>query len=197
MDKWIAEVLSLSVFVKSQPQKAYSAFVHGLLEKWNFLWRMLPDMYIHLCPLDLAISDTVLLAIIVRTISTNEREVLALPCHLGGLGLPHSSSLEAQYHSSCETTFPLACLIATQTLELFYAIQDVCGAKQWVKTAASESIRDTAATLSTTVDPDFQHVFIIAAEKGASSGLTCRPIKRHDFTLTKGGFRDRIHLPYN
>ena len=106
VDEWIAEVLRLSVFAKSQPQAAYSAFVYGLHYKWTFLCQTLPDMDIHLRPLDLAISDTLLPAIIGRTISTNEREVLALPCRLGGLGLPHPSSFAAQYHSSCEITFP-------------------------------------------------------------------------------------------
>ena len=86
MDEWIAEVLRLSVFAKSQPQAAYSAFVHGMHNKWTFLCRTLPDMIIHLRPLDLAISDTLLPTIVSRTISTNEREVLALSCHLGGLG---------------------------------------------------------------------------------------------------------------
>ena len=197
VDEWVAEVLRLSVFAKSQPQAAYSAFVHGLRNKWTFLCRTLPDMDIHLRPLDLAISDTLLPAIIGRTISTVEREVLALPCRLGGLGLPHLSSFAAQYHSSCKITFPLAHLIAEQTPELGDAIQDVRDAKQRVKTAASESIRATAATLSATLDADFQRVITLAAEKGASSWLTCRPIKRHGFALTKGEFRDGIHLRYN
>ena len=189
--------MRLSIFAKSQPQAAYSAFVHGLRSKWTFLCRTMPDMDIYLRPLDLAISDTFIPAIIDRTISTSEREVLALPCRLGGLGLPYPSSFAVQYHSSREITYPLARLIATQTLELGDAILDVHNVKRRVKIAAFESVRVTAVTLSATLDADFQRVVMLAAEKGASSWLTCRPIKRHGFTLTKGEFRDGIHLRYN
>ena len=163
----------------------------------------LPDVARHVYPfpsihpLDLVISDTLLSAFIGRSNSTNECEVMAFPCRLGGLGLPHPSSFATQYHSSCETTFPLAHVIVTQILELDDAIQDVRNAKQRVKIAASESIRATTATLFTTLDANFQCVVTSAAEKGASIWLTSRPIKRHGFTLTKGVFRDGIHARYN
>ena len=36
----------------------------------------------------------------------------------------------------------------------------------------------------------------LASRPGASSWLTCRPMKRHGFALTKGEFRDGIALRY-
>ena len=39
-------------------------------------------------------------------------------------------------------------------------------------------------------------VLDLASEKGASSWLTCRPLSRHGFTLTKGDFRDGLCLQH-
>ncbi|XP_065181984.1 uncharacterized protein LOC135812597 [Sycon ciliatum] len=36
----------------------------------------------------------------------------------------------------------------------------------------------------------------LAAEKGASNWLTCRPLKQHGFSLHKGAFRDAVCLRY-
>ena len=46
------------------------------------------------------------------------------------------------------------------------------------------------------LEPDLRCILQLAPEKGASSWLTCRPLRRHGFTLHKGAFRDAICLRY-
>ena len=40
---WSQEVLRLSSIANSQPHAAHSAFTHGLVNKWTFLLRTIPD----------------------------------------------------------------------------------------------------------------------------------------------------------
>ena len=47
------------------------------------------------------------------------------------------------------------------------------------------------------LDPEQAHVISLTSEKGTSNWLTCRPLKRHGFALTKGESRDGICLRYN
>ena len=86
--------------------------------------------------------------------------------------------------------------ILVQDMELGTAIDDVRAAKKQAKNTVDASVRADAVLLSSSVDTELQRVIALASEKGASSWLTCRPLKRHGMTLTKGEFRDGIHLRY-
>eukprot|EP00117_Sycon_ciliatum_P022927 scpid97720/ scgid19636/ len=62
---------------------------------------------------------------------------------------------------------------------------------------ARNALRADATLISATLDTDQQRVIELASEKGASSWLTCRPLARHGFSLSKGEFRDGVYLRYN
>ena len=191
------QVQRLSEFAATEPQAAYSAYVFGLQSKWTFLCRTQPGMQDHLGVLDDVITDIFLPVLLGRPVNAMERNILALPCRHGGLGMPHPSSRSDQYRSSQEITAPLTTLIAEQDAELGTAVADVRIAKLQAKETSSNAIRAIALDLSSSVNSDLQRVMELASEKGASSWLTCRPLKRHGFTLTKSEFRDAIHLRYN
>ena len=44
VSSWIAEIESLSGIAKVQPQAAYAALNHGLMNEWTFLMRTIPDI---------------------------------------------------------------------------------------------------------------------------------------------------------
>ena len=52
VSEWSSCVETLSNIAKSQPQAAYSALTHGLLNKWTYLCRVIPDISHLLLPLD-------------------------------------------------------------------------------------------------------------------------------------------------
>ena len=196
VEEWVAQVQRLSDYAHSQPQAAYAAYTHGLQSKWTFLCRGMPAMDEHLLPLDDAVSNMLIPALLGRPVNTQERSLLALPCRFGGLGLPHPSSRASQHQSSRDITAPLTSRILVQDMELGTAIDDVRAAKKQAKSTVDASVRADAVLLSSSVDTELQRVIALASEKGASSWLTCRPLKRHGMTLTKGEFRDGIHLRY-
>ena len=65
-----------------------------------------------------------------------------------------------------------------------------------VRTTKSQVRSETRTTLKAAVDAfrvshdDWALAISLAEEKGASSWLTCRPISRHGFALSKAEFRD-------
>ena len=70
-----------------------------------------------------------------------------------------------------------------------------------VRTTKSQVRSETRTTLKAAVDAfrvshDDWALAISLAEKGASSWLTCRPISRHGFALSKAEFRDGLCLRY-
>ena len=144
-------------------------------------------------------SNELIPAILRRPVNAQERNLLTLPCRFGGLGLPNPSSRASQHQSSRALTAPLTSLILSQNniMRLGTAIHDVRTVKKQVKVVADASIRTEAVLLSSSsADAELQWVIALASEKGASSWLTCRPLKRHGLSLTKGEFRDGIHLRY-
>ena len=55
---------------------------------------------------------------------------------------------------------------------------------------------DNAASIYQQIDAGSKRIIDLASEKGASSWLTCRPLKRHGFRLHKTAFRDGICLRF-
>ena len=58
--KWTQEVEELSSIAVTQPHAAYSAFTHGLISKWTYLSRTVPDIESHMKPLEEAIRQKLL-----------------------------------------------------------------------------------------------------------------------------------------
>ena len=89
--EWIAEIEELTSFAVTQPQAAYAALTHGVMEKWNYFMHVISGIGDLLAPLEKAIWDKRLPIITGRAaVSDDERDLLALPVRLGGLGVPRA-----------------------------------------------------------------------------------------------------------
>ena len=55
VSEWTLEVEQLSNIATTQPHAAYSAFTHGLISKWTYLARTVPNVETHMKPLEEAI----------------------------------------------------------------------------------------------------------------------------------------------
>ena len=101
---WVTEVKNLSVVAKMHPQAANAVFTHGQSSKWIFLMRTIPDIRALFQPLKDAIRQFFLPAITGRqALSDTERELLAFPVRLGGLGIPiPARSASSQFRSSTD-----------------------------------------------------------------------------------------------
>ena len=66
-----------------------------------------------------------------------------------------------------------------------------------IRSQARESIRAEALVFASSASTEMQRTISLASERGASSWLTCRPLKAHGFTLSKSEFRDALDLRLN
>ena len=52
VSEWVITVERLSTFAHTQPQAVYAAFTHGLMSKWTYLTRTIPNIGNLLSPLE-------------------------------------------------------------------------------------------------------------------------------------------------
>ena len=108
VEDWVGEVTRLAEFARSQPQASYAAFTFGLRHRWMYFMRTLPDFGNLLQPLVRAISDVLIPLLTGRNCSEAERDLVALPVRVGGLGLINpSESVDAEYSASIRVSAPL------------------------------------------------------------------------------------------
>ena len=69
-------------------------------------------------------------------------------------------------------------------------------AKMAVKARSRRQEQSRAQDVFAKADPELRRCGELAAEKGASSWLTCRPLRRHGLRLHKGAFRNAVCLRY-
>ena len=116
---WINDIAKLPEFALSQPQACYVVYTFGLKHRWTYFLRTLPDIQDLLEQLENAISHMLIPAIAERKSNQLDRNFLALPVRLGGLGLGNLS-LEARREcaSSVKVTKPLVEQIVSQSHQL-------------------------------------------------------------------------------
>ena len=114
---WVHEVERLSSIANTQPHAAYAAFTHGLISKWTYLARTIPGIE----DLFQALEDTIrqqFLPSLTGQAAFNDtnRDLMALPVHLGGLGITNPSSQSTSHNNASEKiTAPLVALILQQS----------------------------------------------------------------------------------
>ena len=197
VQQWVEEIKHLSLIAQTQPHAAFSAFVHGLSSKWTYLSRTIANIEELVQPLEDAIRYHLIPILTGRAPPSDlERDLFALPCRLGGIGIANpSKGASSEYLASLQVTKPLSDLILQQnpvysfeTLEAqLVAKSDIQRSKRQVKMA-------NASHLKTSLPAPLQHSMSLAQEKGASSWLTALPVEEFGFALHKGAFRDALAL---
>ena len=87
----------------------------GLKHRWKYFLRTLQDIEDLLIPLERAVADMLIPSITGHTCTLEERDLLALPVRMGGLGLiNHSQVATFEYEASVKVTKPLIQQIVSQ-----------------------------------------------------------------------------------
>ena len=198
VEDWVSQVVKLAEFAMSQPQACYAAFTFGLRHRWTYLFRTLPDIEDLVEPLERAIADVLIPSITDHHCTTpSERDLLALPVRLGGLGIINpSQDADLQYQASMKTTAPLVEKIVSQVHE---TPDDtvVSALQQSARREKNEVLRTRLHEIKNSLTLKTQRAVELASEKGASNWLTVIPIDEMGFTLNKGEFRDALKLRYD
>ena len=197
IQKWSDELHILSSIASIEPQAAYSCFVHGMKSSLNYFMRTTPRTADCLGPIEDIIRHEFIPALTGRApISDVERELLALPCRLGGLDIPDfTKSAISQFQASKRICSPIVDLILDHQPSLTAeAVSKQKELKQCVKSERRKAQVDSASNLSL---PDhLSKATELAKDKGSSSWLTAMPLEKYGFSLTKSEFRDAISLRY-
>ena len=195
----VDRVAALAEIARSQPHAALTAFNRGLSSEWTFLSRTVAGVSPLMQPLEKTIRQVFLPALTGRHApNDDERDLLALPIRLGGMGLADPSrSTATHYQGSVRAAEPLSKLIEDQVNEMGDACVEVRKRRSVERLQRTQlQINDRKAILPR-LSADAQRALDLAAEKGASSWLTVMPLERYGFVLHKGEFRDALCLRYN
>ena len=194
--EWVEQVTQLSEFALSQPQASYAAFTVGLKHRWAYFLRTLPYIEDLLAPLEVAITDALIPSITGHNCTQVERELLALPVRMGGMGLTNPSQVVAlECVASTKISGPLAQQIKSQTHEPpdDNAINAVQREMRQVK---NQYLKERIEEVKCSISGKTLRAVDLATQKGASSWLTVLPIRDMDFDLNKSEFRDAVKLRY-
>ena len=196
---WSSKVALLGEIAKSQPHAAYSALTHGLLSKWTYLSRVIPNIADKFSPLDDVLRSDLLPALTGRPPPSDlEFALFALPARLGGLGIRiPSKAAEGEFQSSLLVTSPLKDHILSQNSEYGYeTIVEQLQCKATISKLNREKSVNDANDLYDHLQVPLQRAMDLAREKGASTWLTVLPLTEHGFSLHKSAFHDAMALRY-
>ena len=87
-EKWTAEISALSTIAHTHPHAAYTAFVHGVIGRWQYLMQTINNTSPLFQPLEDAIIQQFIPALTGQEpCSPEERRLLSLLVRLGGLNI--------------------------------------------------------------------------------------------------------------
>ena len=196
---WIKDVMKLAEIAQTQPQAAYSAFIHGISSKWTYFFRTSPINPVSLKPLEDAICLHLIPALTGReSLNGNDRDWLSLPLRLGGLGLRDVCKYaDQQWLNSLHVTHLLVNLIFDQKESLPLEVQlEQRDFKKEVSQHNKQEDVHLAHTVRENLTIDQQRLFVVSNERGSSSWLSALPLRVHGFDLHKEAFRDALCIRY-
>ncbi|KAL5266795.1 hypothetical protein ACHWQZ_G003996 [Mnemiopsis leidyi] len=196
--EWKEDIKTLASIAKTEPQGAYSAMVFAIQHRWKFIQRTVPEISEFFEELEYEIHNTLLPALIGREISELEREIVALPVRLGGLGIPiPNKESKHEYEASRQITKSLKDVIISQKLLETCSKKSILDAKNLMKMLKGNRTKLAYNQLLEKLDSSTKRALEMAKEKGASSWLTTLPLDWLGYTLNRQEFRDSIALRYN
>ena len=166
---------------------------HGLTGRWSYLTQTVSDISDLLQPLEDAIRHHLIQAITGRAgITGMERDLLALPTRLRGMGIPNpTETCNEKFMSSEHISAALAALILQQEkVHPSSAASEQTSIKNNIKAQQQRAQANEAARLREAPGHG------IWSRKDASHCLLVIPLTEYGFTLHKGTFKDAINLQY-
>ena len=124
-------------------------------------------------------------------VTETERDLLALPVRMGGLGpLNPVNQSRQEYEASIKATAPLMRQIAKQAVEPLND-EDVAGAQRCARQEKADSARRDLDSVTRPLPLKTQRAVEFIKDKGASSWLSVIPLKEMNFTLNQERVKGR------
>ena len=144
------------------------------MSKWLYVARTIPSISDLFQPLEEAIRHCLLPVLTGRKgITDEERDLFALPCRLGGLGIPNPTKVPGQqYISSQRATAPLTDQIIQQEYTYPAGVTtEQTTIKSKIKAQRHQQQQKEAESLCEKLPQDLQRVMDFCSEKGTSGWL--------------------------
>ena len=188
----------LAALAVDEPQLAYSAYTKAMCMRWCFLQRTISDSGQFFIPLENAIRQKLIPAIIGRNVSDSERRLLALPVRLGGMGIQNPTiTAETEYKNSNLATRNLTQIIVDQETNLQHYNEDAIKLEiARLKAEKEEYFLEELQEIKSLVPNNLKSCIELACEKGAGVWLTALPLQNLGYVLNKQEFRDAVCLRY-
>ena len=105
ISKWVQDVKTLADIAKDEPHFAYSSFVKAVSHRWTYIQRTVPGISNMFEPLEKAIKEEFIPALVGRSITDRERHIFELPVKYGGMGLYNpTKTSETEFAASIRIT---------------------------------------------------------------------------------------------
>jgi len=199
VQKWVAEINTLSDFARTDPHSAYSAFVHGMKHKFNYVMRTIPNIKEDLIPLEDVIRNT-----FIKTIfngyecDDTYRTLLSLPPKYGGLGITNVTEIcDIEYQNSRTISAENVKLIMEQNQVYSADLQKLNSIKDQIKKGKQREHERKLKTIKEKLDGASLRLLNCVSEPSTSNWLTALPLKDHGFHLDKRSFWDALFIRYN
>ena len=175
----------------------YSCFTKAICQRWTYVQRTIPDIEQFFHPLEAALREKLIPALIGRAVSDTERRILALPVRLGGMGIGNPTKSSHEHRASINITKNLTKIICDQDSDFTnYDYEEVKKSVAAVKTEKDRRLDLELQLIKLEVDQKMQGILELAQEKGSGAWLTALPIQSLGFTLNKQEFQDSVCLRY-
>ena len=188
----------LSKIAETEPHCAYTAFTSGFRGKFNYFLRTIPGIEEYLDP----VENIIRTMFIPMICNDNERNILALPPKLGGLGLinvKESSGME--FRNSIEMTEYLTSIIKRDSHHVHLDEKELEQKMKETKNKIRQRKRDNnkikLEEIRSNLDAQAIKINDANQEKGTYNWLTVLLLEEHKFYLSKEEFKDAIRMRYN
>ena len=199
VEKWISDIEQLAEIAHDEPQVAYAAYTKGMCHRWGFLQRTVKDISHLFAPLENAIKNKLIPAIIGRSISPLERKIMELPVRFGGLGINDpQKTANQEYSNSVFVTKKLTEQIYNQDQSASIDMELIKHRKRLIEEMKENEYEKQYANI--VKDPNtpsnLKKLLEMAREKGSGAWLTTLPIQSLGYALNKEDFRGSLSIRY-
>ncbi len=198
VEKWVKDVEELAIIAEDEPQSVLSAFNIAVAHRWTYLQRTVDGISEYFKPLEDALRNKLIPALIGRQVSDDERTMLSLPYRFGGLGIQNPvETADHEYKTSVAVTKNLTQQIIAQDMDVNKVnMVESRDTKRRLRAEKEVRLKQQADELKERMSVSQRRYFEGAQERGASSWLSSLPIKKLGYVLNMQEFRDAVYLRY-
>ena len=183
---------------KEEPQAVYACYTKAVSHRWTYIQRTIPGISQLFAPLEDAIREKLIPALVGRKINNVEREIFSLPVRFGGMNILNPMErADQEFRASVYITEDLSAIIKNQETNLDnYNEEEIIKKTKQAKQQKDQELKVKYDNLIERLGEKEKRMVELAQEKGASAWLSAVPMKALGYVLNKQEFRDSICLRY-